>query len=209
MDTATEASVISHGLSCFMVGLLFAVRASPPDFASGACVAFPARSDRRPPSAQCTRDGPGRSGTMWDGVPVCRGLSLSVPASGVAGCPVMSDESDNQPAGEKPDNAPETAEKPEATTEAPPAAETVIEGDRTEREIHLQEELDAEREARKKDAETLRQREIRVSELEDENRSLKDALKPEPVPAVKPTASKQPQPSKGKSRNAWTFFHED
>lgn len=146
---------------------------------------------------------------MRDGVPDCRGLSLSGPPVGVAVCPGMSDEEDNQPDGEKPDIAPPDANKPDANPEAPPAAETVIEGDRTEREIDLQAELDAEREARRKDGEALRQREIRVSELEDENRSLKDALKPEPVPSAKPAAPKEPQPPKGKPGNGWTFFHKD
>lgn len=55
----------------------------------------------------------------------------------------------------------------------PPAAADVLNGDRTERELELQErlakrekELEAERDGRKKD-------QIRVSELEDENHRLK------------------------------------
>ena len=71
--------------------------------------------------------------------------------------------------------APEGQQDPETGNEEtpPPAALRVIEG-KTERELELENELAAERETRKK-------REIRLSELEDENRQLKTVgLKPAP-----------------------------
>lgn len=70
----------------------------------------------------------------------------------------------------------------------PPAAAVVATGKRTEREVELEAELEKERSTRK-------QREIRLSELEDETFRLKQAgLKPAPAPApVLPASS-------------WTFF---
>ena len=62
------------------------------------------------------------------------------------------------------------------------AADIVLAGKKTERELKLEKDL--------------RDREIRAAELEDENRSLKQALQPPPAP--------KPQPKK----SPWTYFDE-
>jgi hypothetical protein len=57
----------------------------------------------------------------------------------------------------------------------PPAAKTVLEGTKTERELQLEEE-------NQKLADEKKQREVRISELEDENHRLKS------VPTIKTPA---------------------
>jgi hypothetical protein len=54
----------------------------------------------------------------------------------------------------------------------PPAARIVVEGERSEREIDLESELQAERDRHATTAAEKKQREIRISELEDERRTL-------------------------------------
>ena len=74
--------------------------------------------------------------------------------------------------------APHTPNNP-----APPhAAETVIIGTKTERELALEQELEAEKTSRKKD-------QVRVSELENENRQLKDIPKEKPKKSAGPISS--------------------
>jgi hypothetical protein len=58
---------------------------------------------------------------------------------------------------------------------APPAAETVLKGTRSERELQLEEDV-------KKKDETIKHRETRISELEDENHRLKQVPSPTPAP---------------------------
>lgn len=58
----------------------------------------------------------------------------------------------------------------------PPAAKIVVEGAKTERELALEQELEAEKSGRKKD-------QTRLSELEDENHRLKEPTRdPKPKP---------------------------
>lgn len=77
---------------------------------------------------------------------------------------------------------PEVPGGPTPSQAPPPAAKTVIEGRKTEREVALERDLKA--------------RETRISELEDQNRQLKE---------VKPTPPRE--------KKSWlsgsTFFHED
>ena len=66
----------------------------------------------------------------------------------------------------------------------PPAAETVIKGTKTERELALEMELEAERNDRKKE-------QTRISELEDKNRQLKQVPQElKQVPQEKPKTKK-------------------
>jgi hypothetical protein len=74
----------------------------------------------------------------------------------------------------KPPEPPQGALDNKPPAAPPPAAKTVLEGQRTEREVQL--------ERNKRDLE------VRVSELEDENRRLKT---PEPPKAKKKTAGEE------------------
>ena len=58
-----------------------------------------------------------------------------------------------------------------ARPEPPPAASVVLSAARSEKEVNLEAELEAERTARK-------DREQRINQLEDENRQLKTVTKP-------------------------------
>ena len=60
-----------------------------------------------------------------------------------------------------------------AAPNPPPAAATVLTGTRSERETSLQAELEAERGSHAKTAKEKKDREVRISELEDELRRLK------------------------------------
>lgn len=71
----------------------------------------------------------------------------------------------------------------------PPAAAVVIAGERTEKEVQLEKELELERQARRK-------AEFDAGFAQDELRRLKDVVKPVPA-AKKATVSK------------WTYFHGD
>ncbi|MDE2100725.1 MAG: hypothetical protein KGL39_26000 [Patescibacteria group bacterium] len=76
---------------------------------------------------------------------------------------------------------------PSAPPAPPPAAEVVINGERSERELQLEAELERERSGRKKD-------QTKLCELEDENHRLKQ------VPAT---------PARGRNKSAGpisTFF---
>jgi len=77
--------------------------------------------------------------------------------------------------------------------EDPPAAKTVIDGRRTEENSRLADEI------REKDRK-IKEREIRVSELEDENRRLKQG-------GLSTFTNTRGRPRAAKS--AWTFFQED
>jgi hypothetical protein len=69
-----------------------------------------------------------------------------------------------------PNNAPQPASPPaqpaQPPAEPPPAASAVVTGKKSEREVQLEKELEAERGK-------LREREIKISELEDQNFQLK------------------------------------
>lgn len=71
-----------------------------------------------------------------------------------------------QPENQPPTPQPMPGPPPNPAPASPPAAEAVLNGDRSERELKLQEDLEAERAGRKKD-------QIRLSQLEDENQRLK------------------------------------
>jgi hypothetical protein len=86
-----------------------------------------------------------------------RSFLLSPDPSGGGGSP--GNESPNAPV--VPANTP-----PVQTPADPAAARTVIEGTKTERELALEQQLEAEKNARKKD-------QTRVSELENQNHELK------------------------------------
>lgn len=89
---------------------------------------------------------------------------------------------------ETPPNLPdETPVAPAAgpETDPPPAAAIVASGQRTEREIELESELQRERDRAAgisveltSEREIRKQREVRLSELEDENHRIKTALAP-------------------------------
>ena len=90
----------------------------------------------------------------------------------------MADENPTVPVPPPNDPAPTPVPAPSPTG----AADIVLAGKKTERELKLEKDL--------------RDREIRAAELEDENRSLKQALQPPPAP--------KPQPKK----SPWTYFDE-
>lgn len=115
----------------------------------------------------------------------------------------------------EPNSVDEPNPEPKKPEQTPPAAKIVIEGERSEREAQLEKELEEERLARQeaeasrdKNRDTLKKREVRLSELEDENRSLKDALKPEPKPdpATPKPSPVEPGPSQSKRSEGWGFF---
>ena len=91
----------------------------------------------------------------------------------------------NQP--EQPSQAPVAPPVVQASPAPPPAAKIVLEGTKTEKEIVLEK--------------TLKERETRISELEDENHRLKSPLKPTTEP-------RKPAPSK-KSWHDGAFFLDD
>lgn len=72
----------------------------------------------------------------------------------------------------------------------PPAAQTVANGTRTERELELERALELERKIRK-------DREVSIAHLQDENQRLKAIPGPPPPPPAAP------------KRGGWTFFDED
>ncbi len=93
------------------------------------------------------------------------------PAGGPTPSPIPAPASP-QPAGDAPAPAP------------PPAAQVVATGTRSEREVKLEQELSV------RDV-TLKQREQRIAQLEDENHKLKT------IPKDKP-----------KKKSGWTLLHE-
>lgn len=70
----------------------------------------------------------------------------------------------------------------------PPAAGAVVQG-RTEHEIELETELDNERKAHATTATEKKQRELRISELEDELRRLREPPRDPPQPRKKKSPS--------------------
>jgi hypothetical protein len=74
-------------------------------------------------------------------------------------------------------NPPPPPDKPVA----PPAAAAVIDGTKTEAEIKLESELKEERARHDKTADEKKQREIRISELEDELRLLRQVQSTAPT----------------------------
>lgn len=79
-----------------------------------------------------------------------------------------------------PDPTDPGAPAPTPEPAAPPAAEVVLKGKKTEREIQLQAELDSERSSHTKTAKEKKDREVRIAELEDELHKLKSAAQPAP-----------------------------
>jgi hypothetical protein len=77
----------------------------------------------------------------------------------------------------------------------PPAAAVVLTGTKSERETGLETEI---AELRESSGLTIRQRETRIAELEDELHRLKETLRPVPAPAVN-----------SPKRTKLTFFDED
>lgn len=100
----------------------------------------------------------------------------------------MGTESENSPAAggppPEPSTPPASPQPPGAASDPtpPPAAEVVVTAQRSEAEVKLEQELEVERVTRK-------QREQRINQLEDENRTLKG------TPRAKP------------DKSGWTFFH--
>jgi hypothetical protein len=90
------------------------------------------------------------------------------------------------PAAPEPPAAPASAPAPAAAP--PPAAAVVIEGQKTEREIKLEKDLEEARQARLT-AET------KASYAEDKARQLEERLRPAPAPVKVP-------------RDRWTLLHE-
>jgi len=70
------------------------------------------------------------------------------------------------PEAKPPSDGPQGQPSPQGPAAPPPAAQIVVQGTKTEREMVLEREL--------------RERETRLSEVEDENRRLKDVPKPKP-----------------------------
>lgn len=77
----------------------------------------------------------------------------------------------NEPSPQNPPSNP-----PPPAPAPPPATEVVITGEKSERELRLEEELERERQARKKD-------QTKLCELEDENHHLKKVVTPSATPA--------------------------
>ena len=103
-----------------------------------------------------------------------------------------------QPNPPNPTGAGATPPQNQAATQAtggapPPAASVVLSGQISEDSSRLAEDLESTRR-------TLKERELRLMELEDENFRNKKAVGPGPAPA--PAANK-------KAGIRWTFFHED
>jgi hypothetical protein len=86
----------------------------------------------------------------------------------------MSDEAPAAPENNPPPPTP-------APGEPPPAARIVVTGVRSETEVQLQSELDAERARHAKTADEKKQREVRVAELEDEMHRLKQSTQAPPA----------------------------
>lgn len=70
------------------------------------------------------------------------------------------------------------------TPKLPPAAETVVKGTKTEREITLESELQTERGSHAKTAKEKKDRELRIAELEDELHKLKSPPTPKSKSAM-------------------------
>ncbi len=85
--------------------------------------------------------------------------------------------------------------QPSSQPSPPPAAVTVLNGGITEESSRLAEELESTRKA-------LKERELRMMELEDENFRIKQATGAKPAPAA-------PAPPAKKKGIRWTFFHEE
>jgi hypothetical protein len=75
-----------------------------------------------------------------------------------------------------------TTSNPTPPPAPPPAAETVLTGIKSEREIQLETDLQKEREEKQRIESEKKDREIRISELEDENHQLKS------IPTIKTPA---------------------
>jgi hypothetical protein len=73
---------------------------------------------------------------------------------------------------------------PQPAGELPPAAQTVLSGTRSETEVQLQAELDAERTRHAKTSEEKKAREVRVAELEDEMHRFKQSTQGKPAPKI-------------------------
>jgi hypothetical protein len=82
--------------------------------------------------------------------------------------------------------APKSPPVEQAPPKAPPAAQIVLKGLKNEKDVALER--------------TLKERETRIAELEDENRTLKTP----PTPAPTPTPAKKKSWLKG-----WTFLDAD
>lgn len=85
----------------------------------------------------------------------------------------------NEPRSDQTGGTPPPANNPPA--DPPPAADVVNKGAKTERELALEQELEAERNGRKKD-------QTRLSELEDENHRLKEIPADRSKPKTKKSA---------------------
>src|SRR5690242_9342045 len=72
---------------------------------------------------------------------------------------------------------------PAAPASPPPAAAAVISGTKTEAELNLEKDLKDERDRHATTAAEKKQREIRISELEDELRRLREIQSARPVPS--------------------------
>lgn len=75
----------------------------------------------------------------------------------------------------------QTPPTPSPAPAAPPAARTVKEGERTERELQLEKDLQAANDREARTAAEKKDREQRINQLEDELRQLKQIPKTEPA----------------------------
>lgn len=91
---------------------------------------------------------------------------MNAPAPAVA--PAKTLETPSEGPLQTPAEAPSSPSEPSPCPAPPPAAKIVLEGTKTERELVLEREL--------------KERETRLSELEDENRMLKTPPSPKPAP---------------------------
>lgn len=83
---------------------------------------------------------------------------------------------DDPPTNPAPANPPTPSNAPAA----PPAARVVTTGTKTEREITLETDLEAERRTHAQTAKEKKERELRIAELEDELHKLREPPRPAP-----------------------------
>lgn len=113
----------------------------------------------------------------------------------------IADTSPESPAPATPTPAP--ASPPPPDNPGTPAARIVATGERTEREIDLESELEAERTSHATTAAEKKAREIRVAELEDELHRLKTA-------GAVPPRTATPAPARAASGSkSWTLFDQE
>ena len=79
-----------------------------------------------------------------------------------------------------PINSPANPPAPAPPPAAPPAAKVVVTGQRTEREIALESDLETEKRTHAQTAKEKKDRELKIAELEDQLHKLREPPRPAP-----------------------------